>query len=73
MKKDIGIGIIGLGMGPQFTGILSDFLSAFTDLGTESLRWALVGSLVFNLVSAMFYLKAGKTLEVDLAAGRQMA
>ena len=67
------LNIIGLGMGPQFTGILSDLLNAFTDLGTESLRWALVLSLVFNLVSAVFYLKAGKTLEEDLAAGRAMA
>jgi predicted MFS family arabinose efflux permease len=66
------LNIIGLGMGPQFTGIVSDLLNAFTDLGSESLRWALVLSLVFNLISALFYLKAGKTLEVDLAAGRAM-
>jgi MFS family permease len=67
------LNIIGMGLGPQFTGVLSDLLNGFTDLGTESLRWALVFSLVFNLVSAIFYLMASRTLEQDLAAGRTMA
>jgi len=67
------LNIIGLGLGPQFTGITSDVLNAFTDLGSESLRWALVISLVFNLVSALLYLAASKTLKADLEAGRQMA
>ena len=66
------INIIGLGLGPQFTGILSDLLHAFTDLGADSLRWALVFSLVFNLLSTGLYLTAGRTLEQDLAAGRAM-
>jgi MFS family permease len=66
------LNIIGLGLGPQFTGILSDLLHAFTDLGADSLRWALVFSLVFNLLSTGLYLTAGRTLEQDLAAGRAM-
>ena len=32
--------IIGLGLGPQFTGIASDILFVTTDLGQDSLRWA---------------------------------
>ena len=64
--------IIGLGLGPQFTGIVSDLLNIFTGLGSESLRWALVISLVFNLVSAVLYLVASRTLREDLAAGRAM-
>jgi len=67
------LNIIGLGLGPQFTGITSDLLNQFTDLGGESLRWALVISLIFNLVSALLYLAAGKTLKADLEAGRRMA
>ncbi len=66
------LNLIGLGLGPQFTGIASDLLDAFTDLGGDSLRWALVISLIFNLVSAALYLYAGKTLKSDLAMGRKM-
>jgi len=64
------LNIIGLGLGPQFTGVTSDVLSATTDLGSESLRWALVISLVFNFVSAVLYLMAGRTLQADLEFGR---
>ncbi len=60
------LNIIGLGLGPQFTGIASDVLNASTDLGSDSLRWALVVSLVFNVLSALFYLIAAKTLREDL-------
>ena len=67
------LNIIGLGLGPQFTGITSDILAATTSLGDESLRWALVISLIFNFASAILYLMAGRTLKADLAAGRAMA
>jgi MFS family permease len=66
------LNIIGLGLGPQFTGVVSDLLHAFTDLGPDSLRWALVISLVFNLLATGLYLTAGRTLKDDLAAGRAM-
>ncbi len=60
------LNIIGLGLGPQFTGIASDILAATTDLGDESLRWALVISLMFNVVSALAYLLAARWLRDDL-------
>jgi predicted MFS family arabinose efflux permease len=66
------LNIIGLGLGPQFTGIASDVLNATTNLGQDSLRWALVISLVFNVVSAVMYLLAARTLEEDLAASKNM-
>ena len=66
------LNIIGLGLGPQFTGVASDVLNATTSLGDDALRWALVISLIFNLVSAIFYLVASRTLREDLAAGRAM-
>jgi len=67
------LNIIGLGLGPQFTGICSDLLNAFTDLGTESLRWSLVICLVFNVFSAGFYVLAARTLKADLAAAKEMS
>ena len=67
------LNIIGLGLGPQFTGILSDVLAATTDLGSESLRWALVGCLVFNLLSAACYLYAGSSVRADLERARAAA
>jgi len=66
------LNIIGLGLGPQFTGIASDVLHATTDLGPDALRWALVISLVFNVVSAILYLMAGRTVEEDLATSKSM-
>tara|TARA_X000000368_G_C22455799_1_gene461047 strand:- start:74 stop:508 length:435 start_codon:yes stop_codon:yes gene_type:complete len=62
--------IIGLGLGPQFTGIASDILFVTTDLGQDSLRWALVLSLIFNVISALLYLGAGRTLKEDLEASK---
>ncbi len=67
------LNIIGLGLGPQFTGIASDVLNITTDLGPDSLRWALVISLVFNVLSAFFYLLASRTLKEDMEASAEMS
>ena len=67
------LNIIGLGLGPQFTGILSDVLAVSTDLGQESLRWALVISVAANVVSAVFYFMASRTIRQDLADAEQMS
>jgi len=66
------LNIIGLGLGPQFTGIASDVLNATTALGADSLRWALVLSLVFNVVSAVLYLMAGRTLKQDMQRSSEL-
>jgi predicted MFS family arabinose efflux permease len=60
------LNIIGLGLGPQVTGILSDLLAA--DFGQDSMRYALliVGSVV-GPWSAYHYYRAGRTIEADLA------
>jgi predicted MFS family arabinose efflux permease len=57
---------IGLGLGPQFTGILSDLLAPA--LGSESMRYSLliVGSIV-GPWSALHYFLAGRHIEGDLA------
>jgi MFS family permease len=66
------LNIVGLGLGPQFTGVASDILHVTTDLGPDALRWALVISLVFNVVSAVLYLMAGRTVQADLEASKDM-
>ncbi len=66
------INIFGMGIGPQFTGILSDVFQATTDLGADSLRWALVVSLIFNLFAAVLYWFAARTLREDLAVAKKL-
>ena len=60
--------LIGLGLGPQLVGILSDVYSSTTDLGIDALRWAMVSVLILNVISTIFYLFAAKYLKDDLAA-----
>jgi predicted MFS family arabinose efflux permease len=67
------LNIIGLGLGPQITGLLSDLLNNFSDLGVDSLRWAMVLVLVFNVISALLYLRGAAFLRADLARVRSTA
>jgi len=59
------LNIIGLGLGPMFTGILSDLLRA--SFGDESLRYSLllVGAVIGPWSAWHFYI-AGRHLEADL-------
>ncbi len=60
------INIIGLGLGPQGVGILSDLLEPV--FGIESLRFALLSTIVvFALWSILHYALAARTLREDLA------
>ena len=58
------INIIGLGLGPQMVGLLSDLLS--NHFGDESLRYALLVCSLFNLWAAAHYFAAGRHLKDDL-------
>ena len=58
------LNIIGLGLGPQIVGILSDFFQA--QHGAESLRYALVCLSLVNVWTALHYFLAGRTLQEDL-------
>jgi MFS family permease len=61
------INIIGLGLGPQGVGILSDLLA--DSFGTESLRYALLVVVVsFALWSIVHYALAARSLREDLQA-----
>lgn len=67
------LNLIGMGLGPVIVGVTSDLLNAYTDLGVESIRWALVGVLVFNVMSTVFYLMAGRDLKQDLARSHELS
>lgn len=66
------LNLIGLGLGPQVTGILSDVFTAFTDLGDGALRAALVCVLLVNVLSTVFYWMAGRDLVADMARGGEL-
>ena len=58
------INIIGLGLGPQTIGILSDLLAP--RFGQESLRYALLLAGLVNVWAALHFFLAGRTLARDL-------
>jgi MFS family permease len=59
------LNVIGLGLGPQVTGIMSDWLAA--DYGVDSLRYSLlIISCVIGPWSALHYLIASKSIVSDL-------
>jgi len=65
------INIIGLGMGPQMVGVVSDALTP--RFGQESLRYALLVVGLVNAWAAVHFFLAGRTLPQDLALARNQA
>jgi MFS family permease len=59
------LNIIGLSLGPLWTGVLSDLLRP--TLGADSLRWALLSNVVVTLLGAFFYWQSSRTLGRDMA------
>ena len=59
------LNIIGLGLGPQLIGVLSDLLAVTYE--KESLRYALVITVVLNFPAAGLYWMASRTFRDDLA------
>ncbi len=62
------INIIGLGLGPQMVGIVSDALAPA--YGKESLRYALLACSLINIWAAAHYYFGGKHLAGDLVRDR---
>lgn len=58
------VNLIGLGLGPQLIGILSDLLSSQFSAG--SLRYALAIVSLFSMLAAYFYLRAAAEVEGDI-------
>ncbi|WP_169206026.1 spinster family MFS transporter [Aromatoleum petrolei] len=50
------IALIGAGLGPQFTGLLSDYWAA--SFGVDSLRYAMLTGAASGLLTAIFFLAA---------------
>jgi hypothetical protein len=59
------INLIGLGIGPWATGLLSDFLRP--EFGNQSIRYALATMVMVNIWCATHYYLATRTLRNDLA------
>jgi MFS family permease len=71
------LNLIGLGLGPTFTGIISDALRdnlveggmALEAARADGLKYALCIMSIANIWSAYHYWRAGKTLREDIARG----
>jgi MFS family permease len=61
------LNMIALGLGPATVGLISDLLRPYA--GTDSLRYALMTTMITGLLGAACYWRATKTLKGDLARG----
>jgi hypothetical protein len=61
------LNLIGLGLGPTFLGVASDFLAKSAQLGAaEGLRWAIIVTGCFNLLAAGLFWMARRTVREDV-------
>jgi MFS family permease len=60
------VNIIGLGLGPLVTGMLSDFLITHYGLGNDSLRYAITASAVAALWGAAHFMRAARFIRDEL-------
>ena len=58
------LNLIGLGLGPLFIGIASDYLAP--EYGQESLRWAMMIGIVMCTIAAFLFWRGSTYLENDL-------
>ena len=63
-------GLIGMGLGPLFVGILSDVFASRGANGGEGLVQALTLLTIFNIWAGLHFLLAARGLQRDVAAGR---
>ncbi len=56
--------LIGLGLGPLFFGMLSDWIKPIA--GDESVRWVLYGAAVIGFIPAFFFWRASLRLNEEL-------
>jgi len=61
------VNMIGLGLGPQAVGVLSDIYDTQFGLGIESLRYSLLTLSFIGLWSALHLYLASRTLKADIA------
>jgi hypothetical protein len=53
-----------MGCGPLITGMVSDYLKP--SIGAESIRWALTTTFIANILGAIFFFMAAKTIREEL-------
>ena len=58
------LNLIGLGLGPMATGLVSDALTPL--LGDNALRWAMSVTVLFNCWCGFHYYCCSKTIREDL-------
>lgn len=71
------LNFIGMGLGPMFTGFVSDSVNSWLvsrgvdeqQALADGLRWAIRTTIVINLWSALHYVLAARTLRADIASG----
>jgi MFS family permease len=63
------VNIVGAGAGPLIVGALSDFFAA--EHGVNSIRYALVCSVLLGAAGSVIIMLAGRTLDADLARARE--
>jgi MFS family permease len=63
------LNLIGLGLGPPFVGALSEFLATHQHLGkAEGLRWSMIVTAFFCLISVALLLFARRTVRQDVVS-----
>ena len=67
------INLIGLGAGPTLIGVLSDYYASNFDVGEESLRWALLTTVMLTPWAIFHYWRAGSLLKTNLDEERAAA
>ena len=63
------VNIVGAGAGPLIVGALSDYFAQ--DYGVDSIRYALVCSVLLGALGSVIILFAGRTLDADLKRARE--
>jgi len=58
------LNLIGLGLGPLFIGMASDYLAP--EYGQESIRWALTMGIGMSMIAAFLFWRGALFLENDL-------
>jgi len=69
----LAVNIIGLGLGPLVTGMISDCLVTHYHLGSDSLRYAITASAVISIWGAAHFLRAAVFLRQELAGVRNQS
>ena len=67
------INLIGLGLGPLVTGMLSDAFLAVPAIGTHGIRYALLLTLAGSTIGGLLFLRATRSYTTDLDSAARLA